>query len=323
MDTQKDLFDTIRRKLPTHLRLADVVGDLLEIGSDSSYRRIRGEKELTLSEIIKLCNHFNISIDSIIGNQNNSIIFKYNPLDLTDLNNYRIYIKQFTESVHTLSNAKEKKIYYTAEDIPIFHFLSFSELTFFKVFVWYSAVSSYDITYERFVEQIENKEELFECYRKMENSYFKIPSTEIWTTSTIDPILRLLDYYYDMGAFDKKETPIILCNQLLQMTDRIMKWAETEKKENSGDFRLYLSATNPENSFMILKHEEFTSTTIKLFTVNSIITSNTSFCDETEKWVKNTISKSTLLSGASARERFKFFQTMKTKIANLIEHFDN
>lgn len=111
--------------------------------------------------------------------------------------------------------------------------------------------------------------------------------------------------------------------RLLQMTDRIMKWAETEKKENSGDFRLYLSATNPENSFMILKHEEFTSTTIKLFTVNSIITSNTSFCDETEKWVKNTISKSTLLSGASARERFKFFQTMKTKIANLIEHFDN
>ena len=73
METQKELFDTIRKKLPTHLRLADVVGDLLEIGSDSSYRRIRGEKELTFSETIRLCSHFDISVDSISGNQNNNI----------------------------------------------------------------------------------------------------------------------------------------------------------------------------------------------------------------------------------------------------------
>ena len=249
------------------------------------------------------------------------LIFRYNPLDLTDLNNYRIYIKQFAESVQALSNAQRKEIYYTAEDIPIFHFLPFNELTFFKIFVWFSAVSDYDITYEKFIQQIEKKEELFGCYNKMLDNYYKIPSTEIWTATTIDPILRLLDYYDDMGAFENKETPIILCNQLLQMADRVMKWTETGKKEDSADFKLYLSATNPENSFMILKNENFTSTTIKLFTINSIITSNPSFCDETEKWVKNTISKSTLLSGASARERFKFFQTMKTKIENLMEHF--
>lgn len=322
MNTQKELFDIIRKKLPSNLRLADVVGDLLKIGSDSSYRRIRGEKELTLSELTKLCNHFNISVDTILGNQKNNVTFKYNPLDLTDLNNYRIYIKQFTQSVNALSNAKEKVIYYTAEDIPIFHFLSFRELTFFKVYVWYNAVSNDEITYEKFVQQIENKKELFECYDKMFKSYTQIPSIEIWTASTITPILRLLDYYYDIGAFEKKETPVFLCNQLLQMTDKIIKWTETGKKENIADFKLYLSETNPENSFMILKNEGITSTTIKLFTINSIITSNVSFCEETEKWVNNTISKSTLLSGASARERFKFFQTIKTQIGNLMERFE-
>lgn len=72
---------------------------------------------------------------------------------------------------------------------------------------------------------------------------------------------------------------------------------------------------------MILKNEGATSTTIKLFTINNINTSNPSFCEETERWIKNTIAKSILLSGASARERIKFFQTMKTKIGNLMERF--
>lgn len=323
MKAQTTLFDIIRKKLPAHLRLADVIGDLLEIGSDSSYRRIRGEKELTLSELIKLCNYFNISIDSIVGNRNNDIVFKYNPLDLTDLNNYRVYIKQFTESVFVLTNAKKKEIYYTAEDIPIFHFLPFHELTFFKVYVWHNAISDKDITYEKFVQEIKNKEELFECYDKMYKSYSYIPSTEIWTTNTIDPILRLLEYYYDIGTFENTGTAAMLCNQLLQMVDNLIKWTDTGKKEDLADFKLYLSETHPENSFMLLKNDGVTSVTIKLLTINSIITTTPSFCEETEKWIRNTITKSTLLSGASARERFKFFQTMKTKIDNVMERFEN
>ena len=322
MEVQLAFFDIIRKKMPNHLKLADEIGDLLEIGSDSSYRRIRGEKELTLSELIKLCNHYNISLDSVVGNKHNDIIFRYNPLDLTNLNNYRVYIKQFAGSVQALANAQNKEMYYTAEDIPIFHFLPFNELTFFKVYVWYNAMSNNDITYDRFVMQMTNKEELFECYDKMYNSYSNIPSTEIWTVQTIDPILRLLDYYFDIGAFDNKNTAPTLCNQLLLMIDNMMKWTETGKKNNKADFKLYMSETNPENSFMLLKTENVTSATIKLFTINSIITTNTSFCEETKNWIKNIIAKSTLLSGASARERIRFFQTMKTKVINTMERFE-
>jgi hypothetical protein len=321
MDAQKDFFDIIRKKIPAHLRLSDTVGDLLKIGSDSVYRRIRGEKELTMSELIKLCNHFDISIDSILDNAKNRITFDYQPLSLTDLNSYRIYIKQLAESVQALSNAAEKEIYYTADDISVFHFMPFYELTLFKVYVWYHAVSEYNIPYEKFIRQINNKEELFECYDKLYEGYLKIPATEVWTTGTITTILRLLDYSYDMGVFENKDTPMLLANQLLQMIDRVMKWAETGRKENRESFNLYLSATNPENSYLIFKNEGFTSIMIKLYTINGITTSHPAFCEETEKWVKNTISKSTLLSGSSARERVKFFQTMKNQIADLMERF--
>ena len=63
---QKTIFKEITKKLTGHQQLVDVVSEVLGKSSDSAYRRIRGEKELTLSESVKLCFHFDISLDSML-----------------------------------------------------------------------------------------------------------------------------------------------------------------------------------------------------------------------------------------------------------------
>ncbi|MCC8197741.1 MAG: hypothetical protein LIP06_03990 [Tannerellaceae bacterium] len=322
MNIQKTLFNIAKEKISPQFRLADVICSLLDIGSDSAYRRIRGEKELTLSELTKICSHFDISMDAILNYKNDAVIFRHVSLDMSDMNNYFTYIEQFSKTIDTLATFRHGEIYYTAEDIPIFHFLPFPELSFFKVYVWYNSVCNMVITYEEFVKKIQNKENIYKHYQIMNQNYHKIASTEIWTVNTIDPILRLLEFYSDIESFESKNTPILLCNQLLQLIENLMSWTEKEKKNNKASFKLLLSPISPENSFMLVKNEEFSSTTIKLFTINSIITSQPTFCEQTEKWIKNTISKSSLLSGSAARERFKFFQSMKNKVNNLMEKFE-
>lgn len=102
-------------------------------------------------------------------------------------------------------------------------------------------------------------------------------------------------------------------------------WAEKECKEYKGKevfFRMYLSSVDMENNFVITKRDGMSVTSIKLFTINGIFTSNNAFCEETEKWIRDIISKSLYLSGASARERFKFFQQVKNQINNLAEKFE-
>jgi hypothetical protein len=316
MDTQRELFEIIRKQLPEKQNLADVIGDTLGLGSDSVYRRIRGDKELTLTEFKKICFRFNISIDSVLENQNNNLMFRYNPLEMNNLKNYRDYIGQFCRTLSELSNSFNKHIYFSANDIPIFHFLPYHELTFFKVYVWFKAMSDVDITFNQFVDQIQDKEELFDNYKNMTSSYLNIPSTEIWSLETIDLIISLIYYYFDLGAFNSN-TAEILCGQLDELICKIEKWSEIGKKDNNTDYNLYLSATIPENSFMIIKKENIKSTTIKLFTINSILTTNNSICEETERWMNNLIAKSIPLSGVSARERFNFFLNMKDKINNL------
>ena len=52
-------------KIKSDGKLVDVLMDTLHISLDSAYRRIRLEKILTLDEIIKISNKFNISIDQL------------------------------------------------------------------------------------------------------------------------------------------------------------------------------------------------------------------------------------------------------------------
>ena len=51
MDTsniQVLLFQHIKQALPAHVSMVDEIADLLHISNDSAYRRIRGEKEISL-----------------------------------------------------------------------------------------------------------------------------------------------------------------------------------------------------------------------------------------------------------------------------------
>ena len=52
---QQALFQQVKDQLPGHLSFVDEISDLLEISNDSAYRRIRGEKELSLKETQKVC----------------------------------------------------------------------------------------------------------------------------------------------------------------------------------------------------------------------------------------------------------------------------
>jgi len=60
-DLQKELFVLIKNSLPPHISLVDAIADLLDISYDSVYRRIRGEKPITLNELKVLCEHFHFS----------------------------------------------------------------------------------------------------------------------------------------------------------------------------------------------------------------------------------------------------------------------
>ncbi|MDR1523902.1 MAG: hypothetical protein LBS79_01415, partial [Tannerella sp.] len=190
MDTQKHLFDIIRSQIPDQYRIADVIAELLGIGSDSAYRRIRGEKDLSFSELEKLCRHFRLSVDEVLNaSTRQGVLFQHTSVNMADPASYISYIERLSATLSVLRNTDDCEMFFTAQDIPFYHFLKHTELLFFKLYVWHDVVNSERISFRRFCDDRLDQKNILPIYEQMYQSYMQIPSREIWTNQTVDTIL--------------------------------------------------------------------------------------------------------------------------------------
>ena len=198
-EKQKLLFDAIKELLPDQ-SLVSVISELSGIGHEATYRRFRGEISLKFEELIVLCNHFHISMDSLVdGTGQNQILCKYSPLNLTDGGDYLTFVKNSSDSLERTKSSPQGEIMLSAVDVPIFHILPYRELALFKLFSWSKIVYGYKADYDTFVKETETGEynkSLEGYYQKIMINYQLIPSTEIWTDFTTDAIIKLLNYHY-------------------------------------------------------------------------------------------------------------------------------
>ena len=324
MEEQKYLFEILKTRIPDQYRLVDIVEEELKIGTDSVYRRIRGEKELSFSELHTLCKKFNISMDEVFNYKSGqSAIFRYNPVNFSYPESYNVYFKSILEAVTAFTQSHEKELYVTASDIPFYHLLDYPELTFFRLYTWNDILSHIPILYSDFCNKLD-RDAVIPILKQTANAYQQIPSKEIWTNQTIDTILRLLEHYFEVGAFEKKEIVLSLLNQLKNLMDTVRENADVCYKGGGKQtpFFLYLSPVELENSRMLFKMGKNMLFTIRLNNVNGITTENSVLCLEMISWINDLISKSVLISGTSIKERVRFFQSSKNKIDGLIDKIE-
>ena len=54
-ELQQELFQVIKKNIPANVSATDEIARVLDVSVDSVYRRMRGEKTISLDELHKLC----------------------------------------------------------------------------------------------------------------------------------------------------------------------------------------------------------------------------------------------------------------------------
>lgn len=323
---QNHLFDLIRKQLSPNVTLVDSIADILEISNDSAYRRLRCETLLDIQELITLCNHYRISLDSL--QVSDVVNFRYKPLpaDNTSLPGYLDSILSEMKMINSISN---KQIIFTAEDLPIFHYFNYDLLTAFKLYYWNKSIlNSPQFNGKKFNPNLVD-EKLIKTAKEIYDLYIKIPSIEIWTEDTISVILKQVEYYWDSGLFEQKSHALTVCNQMSDMLKTIQKDAELSTKERNGiysekaNYTLYRSEVTIGNNCIQVTMNDVKVIFFSFNTFNTMSTSNYAFCQETDLWIKNLISKSTQISGVAEKMRHQFFNNLHKQLNNLKQTIEN
>jgi len=320
---QELLFRTIRSKLPQNVSFVHELSELLGISYDSAYRRIRGEKELPLEELKTVCLHYSISVDQLFNLHSDHMIFNSLAIGQEGLDIEK-WIRHLLEAIRMIQAAREKEIIYAAKDIPVFYYFEFPEIAAFKIYFWNRTLIPSG-GYENTPLTLDPSPSLYEAGRQLLMHYVKIPAVEIWSEETVSSILRQIEYCFVSGFFRDNADAFRLCDVLETWLDHVQRQAEhgfqfmfaREEEGVEGNFNLYHNEVLVTDNTILVTADGRKTSYNTYNVINQLITTNPVFCGQVEHALHNLMQHSTLISGTSAKERYRFFNNLHEKVNHL------
>jgi hypothetical protein len=315
-------FQFIKSKLSSHISLVDQLADLLEISIDSAYRRIRGEKMISLEEISKIASHFKLSIDQLLNlKTSDAKIFTGNYVTAENFN-FEMYLQKMLETLAFLNSFKNKELIHFCKDIVIFSYFPYPELAAFKNFAWMKTILNFQVfAHQTFSCDMFEKSAL-DIFPKIAKQYTLIPGSEIMNISNIHTTLYQIEYYKTARMFRSDHELKTIYEQLHKMVDHIEAQAESGvkfmpgEKENSQSvpYNLYVNDfVIGDNSYLAIVDGNRISYIVHNH-LNYLATSDETHTAYHYNFLKNILQKSILLSKSGEKIRSGFFYLMHEEI---------
>ena len=320
-NTQVLFFQQIKALLPLNLSFVDEIARVLEISTDSAYRRIRGEKSLIFEEIAKLSSSFKVSIDQFLQLQTNGFIFTgklgYSPDDFVEQ-----YLSNMKLQFEFMLGFDDLHVYFLPNDIPPFAYLQFPQLAAFTFFYYKKSLLHFDEMKDQKFSVHDVNEIQVNLGKKVQACFNRIPTTEIWSVDTINSLLRHIAFYRDTDVFKSREDIDCLYDNLEFLVNHIEKQAELGLKFNyeelpdkrSATFRMFHNDLISGDNSALAEMDNNKLAYINHNLINFMFTRDENFANHTRDTFQNAIRKSTQISLVGEKARANFFDRLRKKI---------
>ncbi|MGC4104670.1 helix-turn-helix domain-containing protein [Ferruginibacter sp.] len=319
---QKELFNYIKEGLPSHISLADALADLLDISYDSVYRRIRGEKPITLDELKLICERFDLSMDQVLQLKSNNILFT-DPEANDTVHDFKQYLTGLLQAFTQFSEFGQREMLYLSKDVPFFHFFCYKELTAFKAFFWDKSILN-NPAYEGKTFSLKNYDvtEAFGMGQKILQLYNEMPSSEIWNYESINSTILQIAYYRDAGIFETNEDLNAVVDSCDAMLQHLQKQAEKGVKFLPGvgeaghkaALKFYINEIILGNNSIMVELDGKRISFINYIVLKYISSTDKKFTAKTFDNFNNLVSRSVMISATGEKERVRFFKALRERV---------
>ena len=284
---------------------------------------LMGKTDITIEQLSIIAEAYKISLDQLIFENSNSLIFQYNSYN-NQVKSFEDFISQIEKAIYTFGSLPNFRAYYASNEIPIFIYLFFPKLLCFKLYVYgitvWNLASSKNrkFSFDLLSPMAEEKA------RKIADLYAKLPSVDVWTMSMIDNTLNQVEYLHTIGKFETPEDAYFICEELSNLVIHTRKMAEhgakfhptTRLVPQENTFDLYLNEFSTTNN-TILGISDLRKVVFATFQhPNFLLCTDEKLCNMTELWFKELVNNSTPISLTSSKRRIWYFNYLQEKIQN-------
>ncbi|WP_242131500.1 hypothetical protein [Aestuariivivens marinum] len=316
---QEQFIKYLKEKTQDNTSFVDEIAGILDIGYDAAYRRINLKTSITLEEAVKLARHYKVSLNKLFEvGSSNEIVAELSP-PIQNLQGLEIWLKQSMGHVIQLKKIKNAEFIYSCKDIPLFHTLTDSLLTRYKMYVWLkdlnTEMAKSKISFDDWMESIPDS--LLKTAFELGEIYRHTNITELWSDNTINGSLQQVLYYFEAGLVSK-DLALRICDDIHEVINHIEKQTIDQSigdKNDQNSFMLYKCDLHMlTNTIMVVT--PFGKLFFSPFTVLSYFkVEHKETCEMMYEFLQKQMSNSKLLATAGERDRTLFFKKVHQKIS--------
>ena len=324
-ELQQQLFTYLRENIPPHISMVDELCDLLHLSADSVYRRIRGEKPITLTELKRICEHYHLSLDQLLQLQNESVLFDAPGMNAVP-GEFVEYMHGMLRQFNYFNSFKKREILYLCKDAPIWYFYLFPELAAFKTFFWSKTINNQPgLANKVFSLEEFPYEDCFTIGQQVLQLHNLIPTIELWNLESIHSTINQISFYRDAGNFKSPKDFEAVIKSFHQLLDHLQLQAEKGVKFMPGStdlsykapIQFYANELILGSNTMLMQLDEKRLSMISYSVFNYLFTRDERFSSKILNTLNTLLSRSTLISNTGEKYRQRFFNTLRDKVDGL------
>ncbi|MDR1403577.1 MAG: hypothetical protein LBJ60_07760 [Tannerellaceae bacterium] len=316
----KLVISEILKNIPRNINPVNYLSDILCISNKSVYRRIKGEIPFTITEVLKLSDKLNFSIDQILDHgdmHRASFILQSDNSNSPEESFYRM-LSYYHKLMLASNKATYVESFVTLNHIPVLFTVFFERLFKFSYYQWMHHSHTNSIKYH-FKDAIMPPRILSLQKEIIASAVYTGNITYILDSNMYLSTLKEISYYYNCKLITDKELESIKkdLNKLVDWFETILSTGVIDKERSRMD--IYLSSLNLKVSSAYNACDDTVTSHFFIYTIDPIYTINSlHFARVHKKWF-NTIKKySVLITRSNEMLRAAFLEKQRMYIENIL-----
>ncbi|WP_195667450.1 hypothetical protein [Bacteroides intestinalis] len=310
------LVNAVKEKLPSKDNLANALMDILYIGKEAIYRRLRGEVPFTLTEAAVISRKLGISLDKMIG-----VSFRDNAVfDMNIVSSekpFEAYYSILEKQVDLFRSVKEdetSEIGTSSNIIPQTLSLKYNMLSKFRLFKW--MYQNENIKCKHF-EEMEIPQKMVEKQKEYSDLVSHIHSVDyIWDNMIFSHLVNDIQYFCSIHLITDEDKDM-LKEELFLLIDEMEELSARGKSKAGNDVKIYISNINFEATYSYLDTSSTQLSLIRIYSINSITTQDQEMFRGLKEWIQSLKKFSTLISESGEMQRIQFFKQQREIVSIL------
>lgn len=298
-------------------QVVSILTDILCLGREAVYRRLRGEVKFSLEEVSLIALKLDISIDSLLGlrSKEKSVI----ELSFLEPNDFvKEYHHKLKEYISIFEAMHEKygniSILSAFDKLPYTQYLHLKHLAKFRLYKWaYQMGALKRIPFNEFIipEDIVQTQVKFISTIRKTKEYTMILSPNIFNS-----FIKDIKYFRELNLLTDEDVQIIK-KEMIAVLNEGETLAITGKFSPDSCIKLYISDLDFSFSNMLFSFNKHYYTYINVYDLGGIESQNVNLCKYQAKWITAIQRYSKLISGSNEIERHRFFAQQRQIVEEL------